>query len=146
MIAPQFTRAYSRACLLDPLSQVLDPEGATVASYRAAWGLAFEHCRQYLAKVSDKGATFSSPHFEWKETKSAAVELLKALSEKGWIHINGRPATATQLKGYFERSYGIGLKDFDKLLYASDTCKAGATTYLTELKGQFEARMKRLKK
>jgi hypothetical protein len=146
LIAPQFTRAYSHACFQDPLSQVLDPEGATVASHRAAWGLAFEQYRQYLAKVVSISTTLSSHQFEWKETKSAAVELLKAQAEKQSIYINGRPATAAQLRADFEARYRIDLKDFDKLLYASDTRKAGATTYLVELKGAFEGRQKRLQK
>ena len=146
LISVQFTRAYSRSCLMDPLSQVLDPEGATVASHRAAWGLAFEDYWLYLARVAKESAAVASDRFEWKETKSAAVELLKALAEKQSILINGRPATAAQLKADFEGRYGIDLKDFDKLLYAGDTRKKEATPYLNELVAAFEGRRRRLRK
>jgi hypothetical protein len=146
LIAEQFTRVYSRSCQLDPLSQVLDPEGATVASHRAAWGLAFEEYRRYLAKVGSEGTTLAGSKLEWKETKSAAVELIKAQAEKQSIYINGRPATAAQLKADFEVRYGVDLKDFEKLLYAGDTRKKEATPYLSELAAAFEGRRKRLRK
>jgi RteC protein len=146
LIAEQFTRAYSRSCQLDPLSQVLDPEGATVASHRAAWGLAFEEYRLYLARVANEGTAVAGSQFEWKETKSAAVELLKAQAEKQSIYINGRPATAAQLKADFEARYRLDLKDFDKLLYAGDTRKKEATPYLNELVAAFEERRGRLRK
>jgi RteC protein len=146
LIGGQFTRAYSRSCLLDPLSHVLDPEGATIASHRAAWGLAFEEYRVYLARVVNEGSPVAGDRFEWKETKSAAVELVKALAEKQSIYINGRPATAAQLKADFEVRYGVGLKDFQQLLYAGDTRKKEATPYLNELVAAFEGRRKRLQK
>ena len=146
LITAQFTRAYSRSCQFDPLSQVLDPEGATVASHRAAWGLAFEEYRRYLARIGSEGAGSSGVQLEWKETKSAAVELIKAQAEKQSIYINGRPATAAQLKADFEARYGVDLKDFEKLLYAGDTRKKEATPYLNELAAAFEGRRKRLRK
>jgi RteC protein len=146
LIADQFTRAYSRSCQLDPLSQVLDPEGATVASHRAAWGLAFEEYRVYLGKAGSEGTALAGSQLEWKETKSAAVELIKAQAEKQSIYINGRPATAAQLKADFEARYGVDLKDFEKLLYAGDTRKKEATPYLNELAAAFEGRRKRLRK
>lgn len=145
-IAHEFTRAYSRACILDPLSLVLDGEGGTVASHRAAWGLAFEAYRGYLRHVACEGPTVSGDAFEWKETKSAAVELLKAQAEKQSIYVNGRPATAAQLRADFEARYGVDLKDFDKLLYAGDTRKKEATPYLNELAAAFEGRRGRLRK
>jgi RteC protein len=146
LINGQFTRAYSRSCVMEPLSHVLDRDGATVASHRAAQGLAFEEYWLYLARVSNEGCALAGDRFEWKETKSAAVELLKALAEKQSICINGRPATAMQLKADFELRYGISLKDFDKLLYAADARKKDATPYLNELIAAFEDRRERLQK
>ncbi len=37
-----FTRRYSASSVFDPLCLVLDPNGATLASFTAAWGLAYE--------------------------------------------------------------------------------------------------------
>src|SRR6185437_5093505 len=36
----QFTRAYTRERIFEPLAMVMDREGATLASYRAAWCMA----------------------------------------------------------------------------------------------------------
>ena len=48
LIAEQFTRGYSDRCMFDSMCQVLDREWATVASYRAARGLAYEGYQHFL--------------------------------------------------------------------------------------------------
>jgi hypothetical protein len=48
IVSRQFTREYSRSCLFDPLAAVLEPGGATLASWRAAWGLPYEEYRAFL--------------------------------------------------------------------------------------------------
>lgn len=148
LIAGQFVRVYSQSCVFDPLSQVLDPQWATLASYRVAWGLAYEKYLAFLEQEKD-GGSVASPgglRYEWKESKSAAVELIKSQAEAGSIYINGKPATSAQLKADFERKYGEDLRDFDKLLYATDARKSEPTAYLTKLINAFMGRRERLRK
>jgi hypothetical protein len=147
LVSAQFTREYSRSCLFDPLSQVLDPGWATLASYRVAWGLAYEEFIVYLRREAEGGDSCRGRRrYEWKESKSAAVELIKSQAEAGSIFINGKPATTAQLKADFEKRYQEDLKDFDKLLYATDTRKLEATPYLMKLVDAFMDRKKRLRK
>jgi hypothetical protein len=47
--------------------------------------------------------------YEWKESNSAAVELIKSQVEAESIYINGKPATAAQLKADFEEKYNEDL-------------------------------------
>lgn len=148
LIEGQFVRVYSQNCVYDPLSQVLDPEWATLASYRVAWGLAYEEYLSFLRDEKDGGASVAADgvRYEWKESKSAAVELIKSQAEAGSIYINGKPATSMQLKADFERKYKEDLRDFDKLLYATDTRKIDPTAYLTKLINAFMGRRERLGK
>ena len=147
LLAAQFTREYSRSCLFDPLSQVLDSDWATLASYRAAWGLAYEEYYLFLRREGEgRAARPGGGRYEWKESKSAAVELIKSQAEAGSIFINGKPATTAQLKADFEEKYQEDLRDFDKLLYATDTRKLDSTPYLTKLVEAFMGRKKRLGK
>jgi hypothetical protein len=146
----QFTREWSRARIFDPLAAVIDPESATVGSYRAAWCLAYEGYATFLRReeqrISAPGARDSGQRYEWKESKTAAVELIKSQAEAGSIHINGKPATAAQLKVDFEERYGEDLKDFDLLLYQTDARKKEPTPYLTKLANAFVGRKLRLRK
>ena len=150
LIAEQFTRDYSDGCLFDPLCQVLDREWATLASYRAARGLAYEGYQQFLQTEKERAAhpalAGDRRRYEWKEGKTAAVELIKAQVEAGSIYIDGKPATAVQLRADFETRFGEDLKDFDKLLYATDTRKKDQTPYLTKLMQGFVGRKERLGK
>lgn len=141
----QFTRDHSRY-LVEPLSMILDAAGGTIAGYRVAWGLAYEEFRGWLHCIEDRVSSSSGNIFEWRETKSAAAELIKSQVEAESVYINGKPATAIQLRTDFERRYNVNLKDFDNLLYAMDTLKVEDTPYLTKLKQQFSAWKKRLGK
>jgi hypothetical protein len=145
-ITGQFTRRYSVSCLFDPLSQVLDSEWATIASYRVASGLAYELFLDYLQRATNSTEMAITRRYEWREGKTAAVEWIKAQAEAGSIYIDGKPATAVQLRADFEARFGEDLKDFDKLLYATDTRKKDATPYLTKLVNAFVGRKERLGK
>jgi hypothetical protein len=146
----QFTRHYSQSRVFDPLSLVLDPEGGTVASYLAAWCLAYGEYLVWLGKEKERilhpGQAKSTNTWEWKESKTAAVELIQAQAEKGSFYINGKKATATQLKMKFEEDHNIDLKDYDLLLYAADSRKMEDTPYLTKLIEAFKGRKNRLGK
>ncbi len=100
-----------------------------------------------LDRIGGVGSSHSGHlHQEWRESKSAAVELIKSLAEAESVFIDGKPATAAQLKMDFERRYGLQLSDFDQLLYATDTRKKDAVPYLTKLKEAFLRRRERLGK
>ena len=146
VIDPQFTRAFSKGCVFDPVCWVIDPEGATLASWKAAWGLALEEYAGFLQRVRERAADPAVDRWEWKETRSAAVELLKAMAEAGSVHVNGKPATTRQLRTLFEQRFGMEINDFDNLLYATDIRKIDATPYFTKLKEAFVARRERLGK
>ena len=66
--------------------------------------------------------------------------MIKARVEAGSVYIDGKPATAVQLRADHEARYGENLKDFDKLLYATDTRKKDQTPYLTKLVQVFVGR------
>jgi hypothetical protein len=143
----EFTRAYSQACVFDPLSLVLDPHGATLASYRAAWGLAYEEYLDYLREMGEQSVGRGRLRYEWKETRSAAVELIKAQAESKSVYVNGQPATAGQLRAVWEELFGIKLGNFEKLLYALDARKDEEPSYyLVKLAAGMKARRDRLQK
>ncbi|HWB91542.1 MAG TPA: RteC domain-containing protein [Puia sp.] len=142
--ADEFTRGYSGGCLYEPLSIVLDSGAATVASYRAAWGLAFEEYLQWLQLGA--GTLEVGEMQEWKESLSAAAELIKSQAEAESVYIDGKPATAVQLRADFERRFRVDLRNFDNLLYAGDTLKKEETPYLSKLMRALMGRKRRLGK
>lgn len=147
VIDGQFTREYSRACVYDPLCLVIDATGATLASYQAAWGLAWERYISFLGKQKEGPATGEREHrYEWKETGSAAVELMKAQVEAGSIYIDGVSATMAKLVADFEQKYNKPIRDYNKLLHAATGRKIDGTPYLTKLKNAFAGRRARLRK
>ena len=132
-----FTRGYSKGSLLDPLSVIAD---IPKASYLAARGLAYESYLKWLN--FERGMASGGDRVEWKENLSDAVELIKSQVEAGSIFINGKPATAKQLRADFEQRYNIRLRNFDNLLYAKDTVKIDETVYLSKLIKAFKGRKK----
>ena len=146
VINPQFTRKFSNSCLYDPLSVLLDREWATIAGYRAARALAYVDLGTYLERVKQSLSNAGARHWEWHESKTAAAELIIGLAGTSSIFINGKPATAAQLKTDFEERYHLDLSDFNKLLYASDLRKKDETPYLTKLRIKFLERKERLGK
>ena len=96
------------------------------------------YARKWMVRPGDR--------YEWKETRTAAVEWIKSMAEAGSIHVNGKPATATQLKAIFEECFGVDMYDFDRLLYASDQRKLDATPLLNKWIQAFVGRRERLGK
>jgi hypothetical protein len=146
VIATLFTRSHSRDCIFDPLSYIMDHESATIAGYRVAWALAYEEYNGWLQQAGHDNPSADRSHFTWNETKSAAVEIIKSLAEAGSISIDGKPATAAQLRADFEERYNIRLDDFDSMLYQADTRKIDEIPYLTKLGNAFLGRKRRLRK
>jgi hypothetical protein len=148
LLAAQFTTKYNELSTMDPFVEVFDLDWVTVGSYRAAWGLAYGEYQAFLQEERQRLAAVGTigSRWEWKESKTAAVELLKAQAEVGSIYIDGKPATFVQLQADFEAKYGMNLKTADKLLYATDTRKIEDTPYLGKLSRAFMARKERLGK
>jgi hypothetical protein len=146
VINTQFTLKYSRSCLLDPLSDLLDREWGTIAGYRAAWALAYGEFATYLQQVKSIMENEPQSNWEWHESKTALAELIIGLVGTASIYINGKPATAAQLKTHFQKHYAVDLSDFNKLLYATDTRKKDETPFLSRLRQEFLRRKERLGK
>jgi hypothetical protein len=142
-----FKRMYSRDNWAEQLSLVIDPDRATISSYKVAACLAYERYLLFLEAVKG-GVETRSTHrrFEWRETKTAAVQLIKAQAEARSIYINGVPATAAQLRAEWEQRFGEELNDFDNLLYASAETKKDLAPYLTKLINALKRRRERLQK
>src|ERR1700722_12116247 len=133
VVSAQFTLKYSRSCLFDPLSEVLDRGGGTIAGFRAAWALAYSEFAAYLDRARQNLSNIPR-QWEWHESKTAAAELIVGLVGTASIFVNGKPATAAQLRTHFEQQYSIDLSDFNKLIYATDTRKKDERPYLTKLR------------
>ena len=143
----QFTREYSMACIFDPLCMVICPAGATLASYKAAWGLAYEEYKVVLTnRIADPVTPPPRHKHRWLESRTAALELLKAQEEAGSIEVDGARATMGQLVEDFEDRYDFPLKDYNKLLYAATGRKIVTAPYLSKLMASFNGRKARLRK
>ena len=142
----QFTVKYSRSCLLDPLSDLLDREWGTIAGYRAAWALAYGEFAVYLQQAKATIEQDKTSNWEWHESKTALAELIIGLVGTASVYVNGKPATAAQLRTHFQEHYAVDLTDFNKLLYATDTRKKDDTPYLSRLRQEFLKRKERLGK
>jgi RteC protein len=95
----QFTRAYSRSRIFDPLALVIDPAGATLASYRAARCIAMEGYAAWLAGELEEVAGPANPmsDYSWGAADTDFVEWLYGILSVEAIHYKGRPADLTRL-------------------------------------------------
>ena len=95
----QFTRAYSQARLFDVLAPVIDQEGATLASYRAAWCLAMEGYGARLASERERLSGPSGPigDYSWGAADTDFVEWLFGLQAVGAIRYKGQPADISRV-------------------------------------------------
>lgn len=103
----QFTRAYSQSRLFDPLALVIDPEGATLASYRAACGLAMEGYMVWLAE--EKGRLLQPEglgDYTWDPTDADFVEWLYGLLSVGAIRYKGGAADVSRLQKWAKLALG----------------------------------------
>jgi hypothetical protein len=119
LIDNQFTRVYSRGRIFDPLALVMDPEFATLASYRAAQGLAYEEYMAYLQAelriAADQPGDLGpeTPAFEFEGTDAEGQEWLmelfasKLIRKKGGEHLN-----LSELNRWFKYNFG---REFNKL-------------------------------
>ena len=99
ILSEQFTRAYSQARLFDPLALVIDPDGATLASYRAAWCLAMERYGRWLAEERERlaGPAVVTGDYSWGPADTDFVEWLFGLQAVGAIRYKGQLADISRL-------------------------------------------------
>ena len=94
----QFTRAYSRGRLFEPLALVIDPDGATLGSYRAAWCVAMAFYKGWLgnerARIASAGELSD---YSWDTTDADYVEWLYGLHAVAAIKYKGQPADISRL-------------------------------------------------
>jgi hypothetical protein len=110
VVATQFTREYSISCVLDPLCLVVDPMGATLASYRAAWGLAMERYGKWLEEkqrgLTQRGGLMDVEGYSWAYTDADFVEWIFGLQAAGAIRYKGEPADISRLQKWSKQALG----------------------------------------
>ncbi len=110
VINEQFTRAYSRGRIFEPLALVVDQDGATLASYRAAWCLAMEGLRAWLqeerACLSIGTISAADQGYSWGPTDADLAEWLFGLQAVGAIQYKGAPADMSRLQKWVKLALG----------------------------------------
>lgn len=141
---------FREACIFDAMSLRLDHQFAAIADHTATWEPAYRrHFDLLLGQtpgVYQRSGRTNGWKFEWKKSRSAAVELIKAQTVTESVYVNGMPATAAQLVAKWEDDYEDDLRDFNKFVYAMDARKTDPTPYLTELINGLLGRKKMLRK
>ena len=141
---------FLEACIFDALSLRLDHQLATIANQTAALGLVHKENFDFLQgqnpEMGRRAGKTKGWMFEWKKSRSAAAEMIKAQVVTESVYVDGKPATAAQLVAKWEDDFNDDLRDFDRLVYAMDERKTDPTPYLTELKNGWLGRKKMLRK
>jgi hypothetical protein len=123
VIDEQFTRAYSHHRIFDPMAMIIDQDLATLASCRAARGLAYE---EYLVLLKGDlrmpadalpGSGIESPEFEFDGTDAEGQEWLMELHASKVIRKKGgEDLNLSELNRWFKYNFGHEFgKLFDKL-------------------------------
>lgn len=106
----QFTRAYTRERIFEPLAMVIDLEGATLASYRAAWCLAMraysEWLREERALLSAGTVSAADLGYSWAASDADLAELLFGIQAVGAVKYEGQPADISRLQKWARLALG----------------------------------------
>jgi hypothetical protein len=98
----QFTRTYSRSMAFDPLSLVIDPEGATLASYRAGECGAMEGYKRFLIREKNRllgpSTIEDAEEYTWGAQDVDFVEWLNGMQAVGAVRYKGQPADLSRLE------------------------------------------------
>ncbi|HLZ15626.1 MAG TPA: RteC domain-containing protein [Cyclobacteriaceae bacterium] len=109
-INEQFTRAYSQSRIFEPMALVLDQEGATLASYRAAWCLAMDSYGKWLkeerALLSAGAVSAADLGYSFGGSDADLAEWLFGLQAVGAILFEGRPADISRLQKWARLAVG----------------------------------------
>lgn len=148
VIDDQFMRTYSQGCIHDPLSLVVDTESATLASYKAAWGLAFTDLLTLLnqglgrmAALSDEAEDLAD--FGWACTDADAVEWLYGLHAGSVILHKGEPADIAHLGRWFKLNFRKEIVNIYDRFKAVRNRKKDRAPFMRRLLGALEKRMDR---
>ena len=146
VINDQFSRAYSRECIHDPLSLVIDAGGATLASLRVAWGLAYT---DYLVLL-DRGVEKAQPageevdgldDFAWGCSDADAVEWLYSLHAGSVILHKGEPADIAHLGRWYKLNFRKEIVNIYDRFKAVRNRKKDRAPFMRRLLGGLEKRM-----
>ena len=98
----QFTRAYNRNRILEPLAMIIDQEGATLASYRAAWCLAMYNYGEWLkeerALLFTGMGSAADLGYSWVASDADLAEWLFGIQAVGAVQYQGQPADISRLQ------------------------------------------------
>lgn len=110
VIDAQFTRAYSQGRILEPLAIVMDPDGATLASYRAACCLATNDYCEWLkeerAELSVGIVSAADLGYSWGATDADLAEWLFGIQAVGAIRYQGQTADISRLQKWSRLALG----------------------------------------
>ena len=144
----QFTLKYSRGCIYHPLCMVIDQMGATIASYKAAWGLAYTDYMHFLDKV-EGGATAAYTasggleEYTWSCSDADAVEWLYSLQAGEVIAFNGEPADIAHLHRWFSLNFQKDIVNIYDRFKAVRNRKKDRTPFMRRLLEGLEKKMDR---
>lgn len=106
----QFTRAYTRERIFEPLLMIIDLEGTTLASYRAACCLAMhaysDWLREERALLSAGTASAADLGYSWGATDADLAELLFGLQAVEAVKYQGQPADISRLQKWARLAFG----------------------------------------
>jgi len=109
-LGEQFTRAYSRDRIFEPLALVIDAQGATLASYRAATCLAMEGYGEWLreerADLAVGRAGAADLGYSWGATDADLAEWLFGLQAVGALQYKGQAADISRLQKWARMAVG----------------------------------------
>ena len=109
-IDEQYTRAYSRGRIFNPLAMIMDPEWTTMASYRAAWCLAMQSyggwLREERAALSVGAGSAADLGYSWAASDANLAEWLFRLQAVGAVHYMGQPADISRLQKWARVALG----------------------------------------
>ncbi|HEY4064132.1 MAG TPA: RteC domain-containing protein [Puia sp.] len=109
-IDAQFTRAYSRGRILDRMAMVIDQEGATVASYRAACCLEMQGYGEWLREerglLSAGSAAAGDRGYSFGGSDADLAEWLFGLQAVEAIHYKGQPADISRMQKWSRMAVG----------------------------------------
>lgn len=109
VIDQQFTRAYSRERILDPLAMVIDTD-ATLASYRAACCLAMYEYLEWLkeerASLSVGQLSAADLGYSWGASDADLAEWLFGIQAVGAVQYQGQPADISRLQKWARLALG----------------------------------------
>src|ERR1700722_4072310 len=112
VIDEQFTRAYSQGRILEPLAMVIDPDGTTLASYRAACCLAtYDYCEwlgEERAELSVGTVSAADLGYSWGATDADLAEWLFLNQAVGAIKYQGQAADISRLQKWARLEVGRG--------------------------------------